>query len=114
MASPKINTRTLKRNGLLNEDMDQMIGDVKIYASDVLCPQMFCSSVTHLTDRTISIHHYDASWLEGDRKRLYERNIKLNRLMGDRLGNKIAKTMEDGEYLFKAGGRKIKSYLKRN
>ena len=114
LTSPKINTRTLKRYGLLNEDKDQMILDARIYASDVLCPQMFCSSVTHLTDRTVSIHHYDASWLEGDRKRLYERNIRLNKLMGDRLGNRIAKTMEDGEYLVKAGGRRIKSYLKRN
>ena len=35
---PQVNTRTLRRCGLENEDRDQLIGEIMIYASDVFCP----------------------------------------------------------------------------
>ncbi len=113
LPSPQYNTRVLKRHGLKNEDRDQLIGDIMIYASDVLCPKMYCSSKTHLTERTVSIHHYDATWLEGERKKLHDRNVRLNVLLGDSLGNKTAKAMEDTEYLYKSLGKRIKRVLKR-
>ena len=105
---PQVNTEVLRRHGLKNEDRDQTVGDAIIFASDVFCPQMYCSSAVHLTDRTVSIHHYDASWMDGDRKRLHDRNIRLNHLLGDQVGNRTAKFLEDTEYLFRAVKRRIK------
>ena len=79
---PQVNTGVLRRHGLENADRDQMIDEAMVYASDVFCPKMYCSSTVLLTERTVSIHHYDASWMDGDRKRLHDRNVRLNRLLG--------------------------------
>ena len=107
LPSPQYNTKTMERYGFSFEDQDQMIEDVMVYASDVLCPKMYCSSEMHLTERTVSIHHYDGSWMDGNRKRLYNRNVRLNQLLGDHTGNKVAKALEDFEYLLQAVKRHL-------
>ena len=68
---------------------------------------MYCSSSVQLTERTISIHHYDASWMEGDRKRFHDRNVRLNRIFGDKAGNKISKMLEDAEYIAHAVNQRM-------
>lgn len=111
LPSPQYNTRVLLKHGLQNQDKDQILDDAVVYASDVLCPKMYCSSVTNLTDRTLSIHHYDASWMDGERKRLHDINVRLNRLFGDKAGNTLSKWLEDTEYLFKAAVRRLREKL---
>ncbi len=104
---PNYNTACLMRHGLINEDRDQFLDGMTIYASDVLCPQMYCDSELLLTKRTVSIHHYDATWLDGDGRRNYKRKIRLNRIFGIQLGTIISNIIGDTEYLLKAAEKRL-------
>ena len=97
--SPWYTTQCLQRHGLKNEDIDQKLGTVMIYASDVLCPKSFGETKLHLTERTVSIHHFDATWLDDDMRKKYERTIRINKMLGDRIGYRVDKTINDIEYL---------------
>ena len=97
--SPLYTTQCLQKHGLKNEDTDQRLGDVMIYASDVLCPRSFGGTELHLTERTVSIHHFDATWLDDDMRKKYERTIRINKMLGDRIGYRVDKAVNDVEYL---------------
>lgn len=53
---------------------------------DYLCPYNRASGKTHITDKTISIHHYDATWKSKKRK-IFE--IKIRQILGDHIYDKI-------------------------
>lgn len=106
--SPLYTTKCLEKRGLKNENRDQQLGDVQIYSSDVLCPKSFGEIKLHLTERTVSIHHFDATWLDDERKRKYERSLQMNRLLGDRVGGRIDRTINDIEYLQQALKKRLK------
>ena len=107
--TPLYTTKCLQRRGLENRNADQQLSDgVAIYASDVLCPKSFGETKLHLTERTVSIHHFDATWLDDERKRKYERSLQMNRLLGDRVGGRIDRTINDIEYLQQALKKRLK------
>ena len=107
--TPLYTTMCLQRRGLENKNADQRLSDgVTIYASDVLCPKSFGEIKLHLTERTVSIHHFDATWLDDERKRKYERSLQMNRLLGDRVGGRIDRTINDIEYLQQALKKRLK------
>ena len=93
--SPWYTTQCLQRHGLKNEDIDQKLGTVMIYASDVLCPKSFGETKLHLTERTVSIHHFDATWLDDDMRKKNERTIRTNKILGDRIGYRVDKTINN-------------------
>ena len=99
LPSPYYTTRCLQEYGLKNENRDQLLQDVMIYASDVLCPKSYGATELHLTERTVSIHHFDATWLDEDLKRKHDRTIRINSLLGDKLGFRVDKAINDIEYL---------------
>ncbi len=107
---PNYNTACLMRHGLINEDRDQFLEGMTVYGSDVLCPQMYCDSELQLTERTVSIHHYSSTWLDGKGRRNYERTIRLNNFFGIQCGMRISKIIEDTEYLLKAAGKRLHKY----
>ena len=107
--TPYYTTTCLRKYGLKNENVDQILNnDVMIYASDVLCPKSYCASELHLTERTVSIHHFDATWLDDDLKRKHDRSVRINKTFGDKLGFQIGRIISDAEYLYTALLRKIK------
>lgn len=87
--SPHYTTQSLRLIGLKRENCDQSLPEVQIYASDVLCPQNFRTGRLHKTARTVSIHHFTASWVDEKIKAemAHQQNIK-NRF-GDGLGGYI-------------------------
>ncbi len=99
---PYYNTACLKKHGLITEDRDQMVEGMTIYASDVFCPKMYCDSKLYLTERTVSIHHYDATWLDNWGRWAYKRTIIVNSIFSARRGVKINKIAEELEYLIRA------------
>ena len=105
--SPIYTTECLKKHGLKNEDTDQRLGTVMIYASDVLCPKSFGEQKLHLTDRTVSIHHFDATWLDDAMRRKNVRTNRINKLLGDKIGYKVDKAINDIEYLQQALKRRL-------
>ncbi len=64
---PKINTKILKKHGLKQEEELQRVGDYIIYPTEYFCPASIDTGKTKVTEKTVSIHHYDASWLPWQR-----------------------------------------------
>ena len=57
-------TRELYAHGMITSDDFQVVDGIWIYPADYFCPMDSTTGITALTDRTVSIHHYDCSWLD--------------------------------------------------
>lgn len=86
LASPYYTTQSLRQLGLVQENQDQTMQGVQIYASDVLCPKTFRTGQLHQTARTVSIHHFSASWVDEKIKAEMEHQQKIKNRFGNRLG----------------------------
>lgn len=89
LPSPHYTTQTLKEYGLLQENKDQNLQNMKVYASDVLCPKNFRTGKIKKTSRTVSIHHFTASWLDEKIKKELKRRQKLEKIIGEAGTKKI-------------------------
>lgn len=59
---PDRNTLIFEKYGYQHQDKCQKINGVQVLASEYLCPKDFKTNQLHITDKTLSIHHYDGSW----------------------------------------------------
>lgn len=82
LPSPHYTTQTLKKYGLVQENKDQKLSDMIVYASDVLCPKNFRTGEIGISKRTISIHHFTASWLDEKIKEELKRQQRLEKRLG--------------------------------
>ena len=89
LPSPHYTTQILKKYGILQENKDQKINNMMVYASDVLCHKNFRTGKIHKTQRTISIHHFTASWMDEKIKTELEHIQKIKGTFGEKLGNYI-------------------------
>lgn len=80
-------TAILCRNGLRNVDEVQQVGGINIYPHDFFCPVSVVDFALRITDRTVSIHHYAASWRPNHHK--WKR--RLQRTLGPGITNFIIK-----------------------
>lgn len=80
-------TAILCRNGLQNVNEVQQVAGINIYPHDYFCPVSVVDFALRITDRTVSIHHYAASW----RPKSHQRKRKLQRALGPRITNFIIK-----------------------
>lgn len=63
---PVRNTRTLYRFGLVKDGGDQLLeGGVRILPSEYLSPIVYSTGKKNITKNTVSIHHYQSSWVKG-------------------------------------------------
>lgn len=62
-------TELLKKKGLANKPGIQEVDGVFVYPSEYFCPKDYRTGIITITDKTISIHHYDGSWLTDDMKK---------------------------------------------
>lgn len=71
LACPGLNTAVLKKHGLKTDNTYQVIEGMKILPTEYLCPENIYSGRRNYTCQTVSVHHYDASWMNGaERRRL--------------------------------------------
>lgn len=89
LASPHFTTKSLLEFGLVQENLDQQLPGMMIYASDVLCPKNFRTGKIHKTSRTVSIHHFTASWVDEKIKAEMAHQQKIRSTFGNALGNKV-------------------------
>ncbi len=61
-------TELLRANGLKNEDVMQTVCGINIYPKRFFNPIDLNSGKCKLTDDTVSIHHYAATWVSGKTK----------------------------------------------
>jgi hypothetical protein len=59
-------TEIMRKYGLRDEDRIQYIEGIKIYPIEYFCPKSFETGKTEITKNTVSIHHYDGSWVSED------------------------------------------------
>ena len=105
---PYLNTQVLRRYGLENADRDQLIQNIMIFASDVFCPKSYNTLQVHITDRTLSIHHFDGTWQDNRSKRRHRMTAGINRLFGEKTGSKIDRGLGNIEYCIKTAQNKLK------
>ncbi len=61
---PRLNTPVLLRMGYVFSTSEVwMRDDITIYPPDYFCPMDYKSGETVITDQTVSIHHFSASWV---------------------------------------------------
>ena len=89
LASPYYTTQSLRQMGLVQENRDQELLGIQIYASDVLCPKNFRTGKLHQTARTVSIHHFTASWVDEKIKAELAHQQKIKNRFGNKLGGYI-------------------------
>ena len=77
-------TDLLMNYGLIREDVFQQIDGINIFPSDYFCPMDSTTGIIKKTNNTVSIHHYDCSWLNHYTFRFQIHLIKnrINRLLG--------------------------------
>lgn len=56
-------TRELYAHGMKASDDLQEVDGILIYPAEYFCPMDSTTGITTITDRTVSIHHYDCSWM---------------------------------------------------
>ncbi|MDY6122461.1 MAG: glycosyltransferase [Porphyromonas sp.] len=64
----RVVTDLLEEKGLKMDDIYQLLEDVHIYPTEYFCPKSYYTGLSRITDRTYSIHHYDASWMSSGQK----------------------------------------------
>lgn len=57
-------TRELYGYGMKESDVLQKVDGIWIYPADYFCPMDSTTGITTITERTVSIHHYDCSWMD--------------------------------------------------
>lgn len=68
VSCPMRNSSVLKDIGLTTNNKLQMVVDARIYPCDYFCPMNEQNGKIQLTNNTVSIHHFSASWLPLSRK----------------------------------------------
>lgn len=86
LASPYFTTQSLRQIGLKQENRDQQLPGMTVYASDVLCPKNFRTGKVKRTSRTVSIHHFTASWVDEKIRAEMARQQKVKNVFGTKLG----------------------------
>lgn len=74
--SPVYQTKDLLALGMQLGNKLQRIGDMIIYPTDVLSPKNLFTNITTISPNTYAIHHFDGSWVSGERLKQKERRIK--------------------------------------
>lgn len=71
-----ITSDLLYKYGLKNINDIQEVASVVIYPKEYFCPKDYRTGILELSERTVSIHHYDASWLNKKKKfKLFAKKI---------------------------------------
>ena len=89
LPSPNYTTEALRKFGLIQENKDQLLENMIIYASDVLCPKNFRTGKMHKTNRTVSIHHFTASWMDEDVRKELLHIQRIKKIWGTKPGEAI-------------------------
>lgn len=74
---PRRNTRVLVRHGLRQDNtLQYLTGGVCILPSHWLCPFEYWSGSGKITEQTVSIHWFNASWMSEDAQKARKKRVK--------------------------------------
>jgi len=79
---PVYQTAALKEHGFKIINSYQKIGGAALYPSEVMCPVNSLKTYNHLTDKTHSIHHFSATWVDDETsKKLQASRKQLEKIL---------------------------------
>lgn len=67
-------SKIFKNHGFTDEIKIQEVCGITIYPMEYFCPKDYKNGKLNITENTVSIHHYDGSWLED-----WEKQVLLNK-----------------------------------
>lgn len=83
--SPHYITIFLESKGLIRKDVKQTIAGAEIYPIEYFAPKDYYTGKIRMTENTISIHKYNASWQSPHRRRM----LKIRKLIGNERYNDL-------------------------
>lgn len=99
----------LKLNGKL-----QHIADTWIYPTEYFSPKDYLTEKLNITENTVSIHHYDASWYTEEDKLAASLRVKYRKVMPAKLALRVSKFIAVGKMRgFRVAMFEIFMFLKR-
>lgn len=99
----------LKRNGQM-----QVVQDTTIYPSEYFSPKDYITGKLEITNKTISIHHYDASWYDEEDKLAVELRQKYSKFLPKKIALRMASFVATKRVRgLKCAIKKTFSFLKR-
>lgn len=74
-------TDFFRKYGYVKEDRLQNIDNITVYPTEFFCPMDYETRRIHYSDKTISIHLFDASWYSDDDRYIYEMGVKIRQIL---------------------------------
>ena len=84
-------TEILQEYGLkLNGEL-QSVAETTVFPTEYFCPKDFLTEELNITEKTYSIHHYDASWYSEEDKYTLRLRKKIQKILPSRMAKIIAR-----------------------
>ena len=80
--SPILHTKFLINQGLKANNEMQIINGLKIYPTEYFSPMDYETGIINKTEKTYSIHRYNMSWVDENKKKWHLREQKLAQKIG--------------------------------
>ena len=93
IACPVINSEVFKKYGFSLDNKYEQIDGISIYPSDFFNPKGGYEREIEMTNNTVSIHHFDGSWLSCEQKKRAKLLSKLNKKYGHAFGKFLFNTI---------------------
>lgn len=94
-ACPVISTEYFEKIGFEKKDNIQKFDGCTIYPSDFFCPMDFEGNMK-MTDNTVGIHWYDATWLDKSDKHIHHVEMKINQILPSKISKVASKIYRNG------------------
>lgn len=92
---PKIVTKNLLKKGLILNNESQVVRkSIKIYSSEYFYPLNFFTGKLNITEKTLTIHHYDSSWMSSGQKTVMKLKFFLISIFGTSIISKIIRRIK--------------------
>mgnify|MGYP001053189057 CR=1 FL=1 len=79
-------TELLRRKGFRGDGSIEFIDGIRIYPKEYFCPLDYDTGKMEITQRTHSIHYYNASWLTEEERRVHRTELLLKKRFGGWMG----------------------------
>lgn len=89
LPSPNYSTEYLLQIGLVRDGSKQMLDEMLILPTEYLCPKDYETGKLNITEKTYSIHHYDASWQSEYERKLHNVQIMLKQKFSPKVANTL-------------------------
>lgn len=83
-------TNTCLKYGFVPNNSKQTVNGFTLLPSDYLCPKDFSTGKLEITENTLTIHHFDGSWMPEENKLAAKLRRKYNRFLPDKLSGYLA------------------------